>query len=614
MLRTFLITVIGCFVFLGNTLGNNPVSINGPSHTIHVEEMHQYLDKESKLDYEDFISHKEKFQKLEVRMPGTRNWRYTYWLTFEIEGDILNREDFYLVSGDTRIGHLEVWIDGVPQTIEPVGTKFRFENRKINSRYPLFELPKKTHMSFVVRAQSFESTFFDFRIKTENRFLSNTIWEAIFVGGAYGVLVLSLLFSLIMRLRFKYSIYYANTFFILVALASGLYLDGGGFQFFWYNFPKFNLYLLLGLPVLWHLCSVTLVFSFLNSWSYKSLYFKWIALSLLSIPLAIVCALTIPRLALHNILYFAPFMVMLYACIHKYKSGSKPVLPFIFGFSILICAHLLMSLQPFIYFEHYNYLVRIAPHLSVTILTISLTYSHYLRFYDLFSKSQKDKRKAILHLEQLNKIKDSINVEIENKVNQQMEELARRNAIIHQQNAELQFANDKLKEQTDEIVILNLKLSHENQELKSDVEKITESRILQNTIPFDDFRKYFNSDESCYAVLEQLKWPNGFECHKCGYNKYGKGKGERARRCTKCGTNESVTANTLFHRIHFPILKGFHMLFLITKHGDNLISKDLSEIVDLRLATCWKFSKKVKARISEFNQSGKVLESWLDLI
>jgi hypothetical protein len=491
---------------------------------------------------------------------------------------------------------------------------FIFKNRSINHRKLVHSLPKVTDQEIVIKIKSDQSTFFSFHVKAENEFFNDSYFETGLIGSTYGVVVLGIFFSFILLLKFRESIYMTYPIFAMVSILIFLFSDGSGFQYWWWDLPIINLYLLLFLPILLMLTVGFLVISVLDAWSTKNKFFRIIVGSIVVSQLGYVFVFTVPQYYIHNVFYMLPFLAMIYCCIVKYRSGYKSLLAFLIGFVFVVLANSIYMLQPFYSATYYNYLIQFTPHFGVIALTLALTYSQFMKFYNIHESRKLERQQSIIHLEQLNQIKDSINEEIADKVAKQTKELELKNVVIHGQNAELKEANYKLKSQTDEIVNLNLQLNQENQELKSNVQRIKESRILQNTIPFDDIKAYFNSEADCYKLLEQLKWQNGYKCLKCGNTKFGKGKGERARRCTKCGTSESVTSNTIFHRLHFSILKGFYILFLVNKHGDNLISKDLSELVDLRLATCWKFSKKIKAKKSELDQSGKAIESWLDLI
>lgn len=106
------------------------------------------------------------------------------------------------------------------------------------------------------------------------------------------------------------------------------------------------------------------------------------------------------------------------------------------------------------------------------------------------------------------------------------------------------------------------------------------------------FENYFFSEEKCLEYLAGEKWSAGFVCRKCGHTKYCKGKKPFSRRCTKCKTEESATAHTIFHKCKFPITEAFKITYLVC-HNRDISSYKLSEDLNLRQMTCWKFKKKI---------------------
>ena len=59
-------------------------------------------------------------------------------------------------------------------------------------------------------------------------------------------------------------------------------------------------------------------------------------------------------------------------------------------------------------------------------------------------------------------------------------------------------------------------------------------------------KKLFKSDEKALQFIAGIKWEGGFTCRKCGNTNFCDGKSPYSRRCTKCKTEESATAHTLF--------------------------------------------------------------------
>jgi len=115
--------------------------------------------------------------------------------------------------------------------------------------------------------------------------------------------------------------------------------------------------------------------------------------------------------------------------------------------------------------------------------------------------------------------------------------------------------------------------------------------IFKNT-GIIQFENLFISEEKCLEYLAIEKWISGFICRKCGHNNYCKGKSPFSRRCTKCKTEESAKAHTIFHKCKFPLTEAFKIVFLVCRNRD-ISSFQLSEALNLRQMTCWKFKKKI---------------------
>ena len=109
------------------------------------------------------------------------------------------------------------------------------------------------------------------------------------------------------------------------------------------------------------------------------------------------------------------------------------------------------------------------------------------------------------------------------------------------------------------------------------------------------FYNRFNSEDSCYKYLSEIKWDgDNFICKKCGNTHYCKGRSPYSRRCTRCKYDESVTSGTMFAKCKFSILLAFHIAFKISTKKKGMSSPELSEEYDLRQKTCWEFKRKIQ--------------------
>ena len=102
----------------------------------------------------------------------------------------------------------------------------------------------------------------------------------------------------------------------------------------------------------------------------------------------------------------------------------------------------------------------------------------------------------------------------------------------------------------------------------------------------------FSTEEQCLAFLSDAKWENGYRCRKCGNTNYCAGKKAFSRRCTRCKSEESATAHTVFHACKFPLPSAFKLMYHVC-HKPDISSYELSRILEKRQMTCWKFKKKL---------------------
>lgn len=109
--------------------------------------------------------------------------------------------------------------------------------------------------------------------------------------------------------------------------------------------------------------------------------------------------------------------------------------------------------------------------------------------------------------------------------------------------------------------------------------------ILNEELPQDEESRYFK-------LLADCKWSNGFACKKCGNTNYCKGKKPYSRRCTRCKSEESATAHTIFHRCKMPLSDAIALAKIVCEQP-SISTYELSRQLEMRQMTCWKFKAKV---------------------
>jgi hypothetical protein len=223
---------------------------------------------------------------------------------------------------------------------------------------------------------------------------------------------------------------------------------------------------------------------------------------------------------------------------------------------------------------------------------LSFAISDKIKVLRLEKERAQEKIIEQLHVNQ--RLKDRLNEELEQQVALKTSEVVFQAERIKHQNHLLSEANQRLEIQAEEIAAMNALLSRDNEQLRDSVEMVTEARILSRDVDFVEFSAKYPDDESCLKFLGEIKWQHGYVCSKCSYPHYSEGRTPYSRRCTKCGYDESVTANTLLQNTRLPINKAFYMIFLVYSSKGSISSHKLSEILHIRQSTCWGYGSKIR--------------------
>jgi hypothetical protein len=127
------------------------------------------------------------------------------------------------------------------------------------------------------------------------------------------------------------------------------------------------------------------------------------------------------------------------------------------------------------------------------------------------------------------------------------------------------------------------------------------SPLFNKELTAEQLNELFQSDEKCFEFLAELKWGDGFECRKCGHTNFCPGKSTHSRRCTKCKTEESAAAGTIFHNCKFPVSKAFYIAYNVCKGKEDLSTYEFARRLSLRQMTCWNFKTKIQHAMQDMS-------------
>lgn len=108
-----------------------------------------------------------------------------------------------------------------------------------------------------------------------------------------------------------------------------------------------------------------------------------------------------------------------------------------------------------------------------------------------------------------------------------------------------------------------------------------------------EFSERFKTDEDCKLYLSKTKWKNGYNCRKCGHTA-SQIRNNYSRTCNKCSDTESTTADTLFHKVKFPLRTAFFICFEMATSTKSLSASQMGARFGVTEKTARLFMHKVR--------------------
>jgi len=111
----------------------------------------------------------------------------------------------------------------------------------------------------------------------------------------------------------------------------------------------------------------------------------------------------------------------------------------------------------------------------------------------------------------------------------------------------------------------------------------------------------FRSEDKCREYLEDLRWPNGVYCPRCGDTSVSKIEKRHQWECNgkSCRYQFSVTAGTVFHDSHLPLWKWFLAIYLIGESKKGMSAKQLQRTLDVSYKTAWYLAHRIRSAMED---------------
>jgi transposase-like protein len=131
-----------------------------------------------------------------------------------------------------------------------------------------------------------------------------------------------------------------------------------------------------------------------------------------------------------------------------------------------------------------------------------------------------------------------------------------------------------------------------------------------------DLIDQYGSEEKCRAYLEELRWPHGVECPRCGGTTISRIAKRNQFDCDSCRYQFSVTAGTLFHDSHLPLWKWFLAVYLMAESKKGISAKQMQRMLKVSYKTAWYLAHRIRDAMGDDEQPllrgiVEVDETWL---
>ena len=125
------------------------------------------------------------------------------------------------------------------------------------------------------------------------------------------------------------------------------------------------------------------------------------------------------------------------------------------------------------------------------------------------------------------------------------------------------------------------------------------------------FENRFSREDACREYLYQLRWPEGFECPRCGGRK-GWGTDRGLIVCPGCGYQASVTAGTIFENTRKPLMLWFRAMWWVASLKTGASALGMKRVLGLgSYETAWTWLHKIRRAMVRPGRD--LLSGWVEV-
>jgi transposase-like protein len=127
-----------------------------------------------------------------------------------------------------------------------------------------------------------------------------------------------------------------------------------------------------------------------------------------------------------------------------------------------------------------------------------------------------------------------------------------------------------------------------------------------------EFEELYGTEEMCRAVLFAWRWPDGFQCPRCGGVRHCITKQRSLYQCNACRAQTSLISGTIFASTKLELKIWFRAMYLMSQTKQGISRLELSRRLGVSYDTAWKIHHKL-AQVMMERDAGKMLEGRVEM-
>ncbi len=135
---------------------------------------------------------------------------------------------------------------------------------------------------------------------------------------------------------------------------------------------------------------------------------------------------------------------------------------------------------------------------------------------------------------------------------------------------------------------------------------------FQPGLSMPEFLKEYGSELQCEQSLEKVRWPDGFNCPRCGGSDHSVFRDGQRKvfQCTGCRHQASLIAGTVFQGTKLPLTTWYLAIYLISQAKTGLSTLALGRQLGVSYPTAWlihhKLMQVMAGREDRYTLTGKI--------